>query len=167
MAGELEAIASQQRAASARGEAAPQVVIDLLGAPAWATLAPHGCEAPGAEPAARALSPGALPAYRALISALLALGRREGVALPWWAPWNEPDNPRFLTPQRASCSTAGEPLAPASYAELARAAAGELKASGGGGAAAARRARRVCERLASSPEHRASSSAPCRRTCCA
>ncbi len=133
VAGELEAIASQQRAARARGEAPPEVVIDLLGAPAWATLAPHGCEAPGAEATARALSPGALPAYRALIGELLALGRREGVALPWWAPWNEPDNPRFLTPQRASCSAEGEPLAPASYAELARAAAAQLKASGSSG----------------------------------
>ena len=133
VAGELEAISSQQQAARARGEAAPQVVIDLLGAPAWATQAPHGCEAPGAEATARALRPGALPAYRALISALLALGHREGVALPWWAPWNEPDNPRFLTPQRASCSPEGEPLAPASYAELARAAAAQLKASGSSG----------------------------------
>jgi hypothetical protein len=108
-------------------------VIDLLGAPAWATQAPHGCEAPGAEPSARTLSPGALPAYRQLIAALLGLARREGVALPWWAPWNEPNDPLFLSPQRASCSPEGEPLATASYAELARAASAQLRASGGGG----------------------------------
>jgi hypothetical protein len=133
LAGELAAIGSQQGAARARGEAAPEVVIDLLGAPAWATLPPHGCEAPGTEPPARALSPAALPSYRALISDVLSLGRREGVALPWWAPWNEPNDPRFLSPQRASCRAGGEPLAPASYAELARAAAAQLKASGSGG----------------------------------
>jgi hypothetical protein len=131
--GELEAIASQQQSARARGEAPPEVVIDLLGAPTWATAAPHGCEASGAPPTARALRPGALLSYRALISALLALGRREGVALPWWSPWNEPDNPRFLTPQRASCSADGEPLAPASYAQLALAASAQLKASGSDG----------------------------------
>jgi len=133
LAGELEAIASQQRAARAQGEPEPQVVIDLLGAPAWATLPPHGCEAPGTEPAARTLRPDALAAYRALVSQLLELGRREGVALPWWAPWNEPNDPRFLAPQRASCSAAGAPLAPGAYAELARALAGELASSGGEG----------------------------------
>ncbi len=133
IAGELEAIASRQRAASARGEAPPEVVIDLLGAPAWATTPPHGCEAPGADPAARTLAPAALPAYRGLISSLVALARREGVALPWWAPWNEPNDPRFLSPQRASCSAGAAPLSPGAYAALARAAAAELKASGTGG----------------------------------
>lgn len=130
LAGELEAIASRQRAAASRGEPSPQVVIDLLGAPVWATLPPHGCEAPGTDPAAGAIAPAALGAYRALISDLLALARHEGVALNWWAPWNEPDNPRFLSPQRAGCSAQATPLAPASYAELARAAASELKLSG-------------------------------------
>jgi len=131
--GELAAIASQQRAARAAGEAVPQVVIDLLGAPAWATLAPHGCEAPGTEASARTLRPEALGAYRELVAALQALGRREGVPLPWWAPWNEPNDPRFLSPQRASCAAGGTPLAPGAYAELARALAAQLRADGEGG----------------------------------
>jgi hypothetical protein len=131
--GELEAIASQQRAARSRGEAVPQVVIDILGAPPWAVLPAHGCEAPATPATARTLRPDALPAYRALIASLLALGRREGVALPWWTPWNEPNDPRFLGPQRASCSPSGAPLATGAYAELARAMATELKAGGGGG----------------------------------
>jgi hypothetical protein len=130
LAGQLAAIASQQRAARARGEAAPQVVLDLLGTPAWAALAPHGCEVAGTPPTARSLSPEALGAYRALIADVLALARREGVALPWWAPWNEPNDPRFLSPQRASCSAGGTPLAPAAYAQLARAMAAELTGTG-------------------------------------
>ena len=34
------------------------------------------------------------------VLALLALGREQGVALSWWSPWNEPNNPVFLSPQR-------------------------------------------------------------------
>jgi hypothetical protein len=132
VAGELEAIASQQRAARSAGEPEPQVVIDILGAPAWAALPAHGCEAAGTPVTARALRPDALPAYRALIAQLVALGRRERVELPWWTPWNEPNNPRFLAPQRAACSGPGTPLSPQAYAGLARAMASELKAEGGG-----------------------------------
>jgi hypothetical protein len=132
LAGELAAIASEQRAARARREAAPQVVLDLLGTPAWAALPPHGCEAAGTPATAGTLRPEALGAYRTLIADVLALARREGVALPWWAPWNEPNDPRFLSPQRASCSASGEPLAPDAYAQLARAMGAELKDSGSG-----------------------------------
>ncbi len=132
VAGELEAIASQQRAARGRGEPEPQVVVDMLGAPPWAVQPPHGCEAPGTPPTARAVRADALPAYRALIAQLIALGRQKGVALPWWTPWNEPNNPRFLAPQRESCAASGPPLASEAYAALARAMAGELDASGTG-----------------------------------
>jgi hypothetical protein len=130
--GQLAAIASQQRAARARGEAPPEVVLDLLGTPIWAALPPHGCEAGGTPATARALRPDALGAYRRLIASLLAIARREGVALPWWAPWNEPNDPRFLSPQRASCDAAGAPLVPDAYAQLARAMSAELKSSGTG-----------------------------------
>ncbi len=105
-------------------------MIDILGAPAWAALPPHGCEAAHAASAARALLPGALGAYRALIAGLLSLAGREGVPLAWLSPWNEPNDPRFLSPQRASCSAAGAPLAAGAYAELARAASAQLHASG-------------------------------------
>jgi len=126
IAAELAAIASQQRAARAAGRAGFEVVLDILGAPAWAALPPHGCEPATVQPMARPLEPAALPAYRSLIAELVALGRREGVALPWWSPWNEPNDPRFLSPQRESCGSGGAPAAPAIYAELARAMSAEL-----------------------------------------
>jgi hypothetical protein len=128
IAGELAAIASQQRA----DPGGYQVVLDVLGAPAWAAASPHGCERPADEAFARPLRPEAIVAYRGLIAALLALGRREHVALPWWSPWNEPNDPRFITPQRASCANEAAALSPLVYAELARAMASELASDGPG-----------------------------------
>jgi hypothetical protein len=131
VAGELAAIASQQRAARAAGGQGFEVVIDILGAPAWAALPPHGCELAGTPASARPIGAPALAGYRALIAGLLALAAREGVQLPWWSPWNEPNDPRFLAPQRGACAPDGEPLAPGVYAQLAEAMAAELKAAGG------------------------------------
>ena len=128
IAGELAAIASQQRA----DPGSFQVVLDVLGTPAWAAAPPHGCESRGDRPFARPLAPGAIAAYRALIAGLLALGRREGVALPWWSPWNEPNDPIFITPQRATCRRSGTALAPLVYAQLARAMAAQLASAGPG-----------------------------------
>jgi hypothetical protein len=131
IAQELAAIASQQRAAKAHGEAAFQVVLDVFGVPAWAAGAPSGCELPGAQPFARPITPAGLAGYRQLIRALLALGAREGVELSWWSPWNEPNNPQFLSPQREACAAAAPSHAPAVYAQLAGAMADELEADGG------------------------------------
>ncbi len=121
VAGELAAIASQQRAARAEGRPGFDVVIDILGAPAWAALPPHGCELAATPASARPIGGAALAGYRALIAGLLALAAREGVQLPWWSPWNEPNDPRFLAPQRAACGPDAEPLAPAVYSQLAEA----------------------------------------------
>ena len=132
LAGELAAVASQQRAAQASGQTGFQVVIDVLGVPTWAALAPHGCERPGTPALARPIRPQAIAGYRTLIADLLALAAREGVELPWWSPWNEPNDPRFLSPQRTSCAADARPLAPDVYTQLARAMAAELKAAGGG-----------------------------------
>ena len=124
---QLAAIASQQR--SEPGSF--QVVVQVLGAPAWAALAPSGCEPAGTLASARPLRPQALASYRALISSLLTLASTQGVELPWWSPWNEPNDPRFVSPQHATCSADDTPLAPLAYASLARAMASELRSAGG------------------------------------
>jgi hypothetical protein len=129
IAEELAAIASQQRSAGSGEDF--RVVIDIFGVPAWAALPGAGCERPGTTAFSRPLRPAALADYRALISSLLALGAREGVALEWWSPWNEPNDPRFLSPQRSACSAAAPSDSPAVYAQLARAMAAELRAAGG------------------------------------
>ncbi len=124
---ELEAIASQQR----RRPGSFEVVIDIFGAPSWAAAPPHGCERAGGSAVARPLRPQAIASYRSLIRGLLALGESKGVALPWWSPWNEPNDPRFITPQRATCATAGDPLAPLVYTQLARVMSSTLAGAAG------------------------------------
>ncbi|TMM18075.1 MAG: hypothetical protein E6F96_07195 [Actinobacteria bacterium] len=128
---ELAAIASQQRAAGTGAVGDFQVVIDIYGTPAWAAGAPSGCERSHATAFSRAPTHAAITAYRTLIRSLLALAAREGVALQWWSPWNEPNHAVFLSPQHSSCAADSRPLSPALYAELARAMAAELLADGG------------------------------------
>ena len=128
---QLAAIASQQRAAQATGQADFQVVIDVFGTPGWAAREPGGCELDGTRAFSRPLSDAGIAGYRALIRSLLALGAQEHVSLEWWSPWNEPNEPAFLSPQRPSCTAASPPSSPSVYAELAEAMAAELRADGG------------------------------------
>jgi hypothetical protein len=128
---QLRAIAAQQRVAQAEGRTGYEVVLDVFGTPAWAAVAASGCELPETRPFARPISTAGITGYRALIGSLLALGAREGVALTWWAPWNEPNDPVFLSPQRASCAANAAAVAPAVYAQLAQAMADELSEAGG------------------------------------
>jgi hypothetical protein len=128
---ELAAIATQQRAARAEGREGFEVVLDVFGVPPWAAAPASGCELPGSQPFSRPISEAGLAGYRSLIHALLVLGSEQGVALSWWSPWNEPNNPVFLSPQRASCALDAPSRAPAIYGELAEAMATELRADGG------------------------------------
>ncbi len=126
---ELSAIAFQQRAGGGRHHF--RVVVDVFGTPTWAAAEPAGCELPDTAPFARPLTAAALENYRTLIRALLKLAAAEGVALEWWSPWNEPNDPRFISPQRSSCTADSPALSPLVYTQLARAMAGELRADGG------------------------------------
>ncbi len=123
---ELAAIATQQRAARAEGHAGFEVVLDVFGVPSWAAVAARGCETASSQPFSRPINEAGIAGYRSLIRTLLALGREQGVALSWWSPWNEPNNPVFLSPQRSACSIAAPAAAPAVYAQLAEAMDAEL-----------------------------------------
>lgn len=123
---EFAALASQQSHGGGFS-----VVLDIYGTPAWAARPPSGCERPRAGPSARALTNVGITAYRRLIHALAGLGSRDGVALQWWAPWNEPNDPTFLEPQRPFCQPRAPARSPTAYAELARAMADQLRAEGG------------------------------------
>ncbi len=118
----LRAVAERQRADGGGWE----VVIVLYGAPSWAARPAGGCEQGDAQPRSRPYTAAGLRGYRALIRALLALGRQEGVALRWWSPFNEPNHPFFVSPQRAACRVSSPSLAPAFYAGVVRAARAEL-----------------------------------------
>lgn len=98
-------------------------VLLVYGTPAWAARPPRGCEPDGVGPEARMPR---LGPYRAMLRSLLALGRSEGIDLPYWAPWNEPNTPTFLNPQRERCDAGAPSLAAREYARLVRAAAGEI-----------------------------------------
>jgi hypothetical protein len=119
----LRAVASQQRAGTGF-----EVVVAIHGVPEWAARPPDGCEREDASARSRPITDRGLEAYRALIRSLLDLARREGVALPWWSPWNEPNGPFFISPQRAACDRSSPALAPAVYTRLVRAMRAELAA---------------------------------------
>ncbi len=102
------------------------MVLDVFGVPSWAAAAARGCETAGTQPFSRPINEAGIAGYRSLIRTLLALAREQGVALSWWSPWNEPNNPAFLSPQRSVCSIDAPVAAPAVYAQLAEAMAVEL-----------------------------------------
>lgn len=126
LADELRAIASQQHAGGGF-----EPVITIFDAPAWATRTGRGCQAAAAAPGARPLTASGLAAYRALLGAVAAQGNSAGVALRWWSPWDEPNHPLFISPQRAACTTSSVVLSAATYATLARAMGEALRAAGG------------------------------------
>lgn len=122
---ELEAIASQQQKTGGF-----QVVLDIFGVPTWAARSPSGCEKPGTGSFSRPLRAAALSDYRTLVGSLLALSQQQGVRIDWWSPWNEPNQPFFISPQRGSCSSSTPAVSASIYAELAEAMAGELASKG-------------------------------------
>ncbi len=122
----LRAVRSQQRA-----QGGWEVLVSIYGVPDWAARAAGGCERPGAAPRSRPITDEGLRAYRALVRSLLDLAAREGVRLRWWTPWNEPNGPFFVSPQRQRCSRNSTALAPGVYTRLARALRAEVGAAPG------------------------------------
>jgi hypothetical protein len=122
----LRAVRSQQRAGGGF-----EVLVAPYGVPDWAARRAGGCERSNIGPRSRPITDEGLNAFRALIGSLLGLAREERVALRWWTPWNEPNGPFFVSPQREGCSTNSTALAPGVYTRLARAMREELEAAPG------------------------------------
>ncbi len=118
---QLRALAARQR------EGGWQALVVFTGTPEWAAVRPHGC--PGEEGGGRA--PRDLRAYRELVSAVLDLADAEGAELRYFTPWNEPNHPYFIAPQRKACDALSPSRAVAPYARLARALRAELAEHGG------------------------------------
>ncbi len=119
---QLRALAARQR------ERGWQALVVFTGTPEWAAVAPYGC--PGEEGGGRA--PRNIAAYRALVSGVLDLADAEGAELSYFTPWNEPNHPYFIAPQRKACDALAPSRAIAPYARLARALRAELAEHGRG-----------------------------------
>jgi len=96
-----------------------QVMVVPYGTPDWAVEpAAEGCGEPRTP---------RVDAYLELVRAVRTVAREEGVELRWWSPWNEPNHPTFLGPQRTECRADAPGLSPDAYARLARALRDELR----------------------------------------
>jgi hypothetical protein len=114
---QLQALAARQKADPGRW----QVLVVLTGTPDALAQAPTGCERAGTQPRSRPPRPDALARYQAFIEALFAEAQRDGAELRYWSPWNEPNHPFGLSPQRTGCSAGASAASPALYARLLRA----------------------------------------------
>jgi hypothetical protein len=117
----LRAIHSEQQA----GNGFATMVV-FYGVPEWAARPPSGCERDDITARSRPITDQGLAAYKAMVRSLQDLARREGVDIGWWSPWNEPNGPFFISPQRRTCHGNSKALAPAVYARFARALRQEL-----------------------------------------
>ena len=118
---QLRALAARQR------EGGWQSLLVFTSTPKWASGPPSGCRTEAVYGAPRDLQ-----AYRALISSVLDLAEAVGARIDFLTPWNEPNHPYFLSPQRKACDALSPSRAIASYARLASAARAELAEQGEG-----------------------------------
>ncbi|MGE4427960.1 MAG: hypothetical protein AB7G37_16040 [Solirubrobacteraceae bacterium] len=96
-------------------------LITFWGMPDWAGTAPSaGCRAGEAREGAQPLGADGDEAYRAAVRRVAAAVRAAGLDGADWTPWNEPNAPYFIDPQRAGCAADAAPVAPAVYARMTR-----------------------------------------------
>jgi hypothetical protein len=93
--------------------------------PPWAASKFTGCQK-ARHRHARSQLPRIGP-YRRFLRALNALADKTGVTIDYITPWNEPNHPGFLQPQRATCDRSSKAISPLAYARLVRAANQELR----------------------------------------
>ena len=91
----------------------------LHGTPEWAARPAGGCERDGTAPRSRPARD--MADYGRFVSAVLALARSVGAELRYWSPWNEPNHPYFISPQREECARTASSAAVEPYVEMARA----------------------------------------------
>jgi hypothetical protein len=112
----LKALGERQRA-----DGGWQALVVPAGTPAWAAAPASGCERPGTLPRSRPPRPGdGMKAYGDFVRALLDEARRDRVDLHYWAPWNEPNHPFFISPQRDRCAASARSAAVGPYVDMAR-----------------------------------------------
>jgi hypothetical protein len=122
--GPFAGLRDQLRALADRGW---QGMLVFTGTPPWAAELRRGCSRDSIPTAANAGASG-VAAYGRFVAQVLALARAEGADVRYVSPWNEPNHPYFLAPQRAQCDAASRSLIARPYAALARAAQAELGA---------------------------------------
>jgi hypothetical protein len=127
IADQLAAIASLQKA----GLGVPEVEVVVAGVPGWAANPASGCERSDASARSRPVNATGIEAYKALLQQIVALAAQEGATVRYFSPWNEPNHPAFVSPQRATCSADAPTLAAGVYATFARAAQQALDAAPG------------------------------------
>ena len=112
---QLKALASRQL------DGGWKTLVVITSTPDWAASQAGGCERPQAASRSRPPRADALAAYRQLILDVIGAADEEGADLPYWSPWNEPNHPAFISPQRPECDPAVASTAPAAYTQLAHA----------------------------------------------
>jgi hypothetical protein len=119
---QLQALGAAQKAQKGAWEALVvfQGVPDRFASPA------SGCERAGTQPRSRPATADGLQAFRAFIRQVQGEAKKAGATLRYWSPWNEPNHPFFISPQRTACTTKAPSAAIAPYARLAEAMKAEL-----------------------------------------
>lgn len=141
----LTQIAAQQRA----HPGAFRPLITFWGMPEWAGEAPtDGCRSDRVRTGARPLARGRENAYQAAIRSVWTAVREAGVTASDWTPWNEPNAPYFLDPQRSGCARDAAPRSPGPYGRMVVAMGDELRALRGSTPDAARDHRLVVGEVA-------------------
>ena len=157
--------AATTRRSRARTDAGIEVLLTIVGTPAWANggqgaraRAELGDDAPRSSPTRRRVATAARSSTRR------AAGSSRGSGM--WLAWNEPNNPVFLQPQFARVSGKWTMAAPAAYAQICNAVYSGVHAAGGPERSPAGRRRRAATttRRARAPRSRRSRSCARPRT---
>jgi hypothetical protein len=119
---QLEALAAAQKAQKGGWE----VLLVPYGTPDRFAQPASGCERPGTQPRSHPPNAEGIKAYGQFIAHLQDEAKRAGVRIRYWSPWNEPNHPFFISPQRTRCSTKAPSAAIEPYAQLARAMKAQL-----------------------------------------